>query len=96
MQVPAVHQEVLQQQLGPEPVRIPDSLRGLPVGRAIAAAVAKRPEERAAMADELMAMLLGSVPLAFGPRRDGRHEAMQSSMRQLTVLCLRASCVHSA
>jgi serine/threonine protein kinase/predicted ATPase len=82
-------EEVLGAQLGPQSVDIPDALRALPLGRAVAAAVAKRPEERAPSAEMLLAMLVDlptprsvqrSVPLRPGVASEGRQQATRSSV----------------
>jgi TOMM system kinase/cyclase fusion protein len=91
-------QEILSRQLAPEPVEIPEAVRSLPIGRALAAAVAKDPAERPASAAELLAWLADEAPRGAGARaRPGTDPAAtRERKRQLTVLCARAVASHEA
>src|SRR5262245_48616511 len=81
-------QEILALQLSDQPVPIPDSVRALPLGRAAAAALAKRAEERAPSAQALLQLLLQDPrpPLGLPPVEASSRERK----RQITALCLGA------
>lgn len=84
-------QEQLAQQLGPDPVEVPDAVRTLPVYRALARALEKISEDRAESAAELMGLLrAASSPIpARAPALD-EGPAAASSLQPVTVLSVQA------
>jgi TOMM system kinase/cyclase fusion protein len=84
-------QEQLAQQLGPDPVEVPEAVRAMPVYRVLARALSKSPEERPASAEELMALLrLASAPLTAGVPASGGSET-PAPLRPVTVLSVRGT-----
>jgi TOMM system kinase/cyclase fusion protein len=83
-------QEIISRQMGPEPIPIPESVHSLPVGRAIAAALAKSPDERPSSARELMGWLTNATGLMSSTSVRGTTEARTKKL-QIIALNLRAT-----